>query len=963
MNTTRSLRIGVFAALALLTTIMPAMAQGVGAIGGTVMDSSGAVLPGATVTLASAQGTLGGNQETVTDERGNYQFLRLVPGAYMVRGQMQGFRTVEQRNILVNADATARADLTLPLGQLEEGIVVSGEAPLLDTTSALKQTVLSQEILQSLPNRIDVWSITRVIPSVVASKVDVGGSESFQQSGITVHGTSNENGYYIDGMNVSSTQSSGGIATFYLDPYAFEEANFRAGNSPAEATTGGLVFNMISRTGTNQLHGGLSFNGTNSQLGFDNVGPALRTQLLRNVPASVLTARPDLKPTADIRYLFDYGAWLAGPIKQDKLWWSTSFHHSQILQYLVGSYNPDGTSVPDDNMLWNFSNKLSWQMTDKSQLSHFYILQFKKNGHRASTTNFVETGATTANTKYPQLHQVKWTSSRSSKMVLDVSGSLNRVDDYQPWPKEGDTPQCSASKNKSGCTDGLIAGFDQVTNTALRISPTYRDLPNTRVFIQGSASYFTTAHDIKAGYQFDYAWNEVLYFSSSGMRAIYRAGVPDSVNTYNTPARSIPENIQQGLYIQDKWRPGRKLTINAGVRLDTNYGWMRALCQEKTPFVEGRCFDKMSGIPDWKSVNPRFSAIYDLAGDGRTALKFAANRYIIPVGSGVLDRVNPIFLANDTRPWRAQSACASVNNIGCDLNGDLLPQINELGPSSGFSFGFFDRYQDGYKWPWAREFSVELQRQLPGNMLVTAGYTRREKRGNFGFRNVLVPTSAYIPINVTEVNSGKAVTVYNRPTALRGVTDNLWTNAKELDSDYNGTDITLDKRMSNGWMMTGGISIGKNVGDIHGTQDLNNPNFLFRRGVVGNDVPFSFRLSGIYDLPFGVSASGTFQHQRGFPENTTVSVGNNTIALTQGTTTLLVEPRGSTRLPDLNQLDMSFRKMFRSGGKVFQPRLDVYNLMNSATVIARSTTLGPGYGAVNGIQRGRLIKLGVNVDF
>ena len=198
-----------------------------------------------------------------------------MPGTYVVRGQMQGFRTVEQRNIVVNADAMARADLTLPIGQLEEGIVVSGEAPLLDTTSALKQTVLSQDILQALPNRIDVWSITRVIPSVVASKVDVGGSESFQQSGITVHGTSNENGYYIDGMNVSSTQSSGSIATFYLDPYAFEEANFRAGNSPAEASTGGLVFNMISRTGTNQFHGGTMFSGTNRQLGSDNVSGAL----------------------------------------------------------------------------------------------------------------------------------------------------------------------------------------------------------------------------------------------------------------------------------------------------------------------------------------------------------------------------------------------------------------------------------------------------------------------------------------------------------------------------------------------------------------------------------------------------------------------------------------------------------------------------------------------------------------
>lgn len=965
MENLHFLRRALIVVSVLICSVVPAAAQGVGGIGGAVMDASGAVLPGVTLTLSSAQGgTLGGSRETTSDERGNYQFIRLVPGTYHVRAQMQGFRTVEQRNVGVSADATSRADLTLPIGQLAEGIVVSGEAPLLDTTSALKQTVLSQDILQALPNRIDVWSITRVIPSVVASKVDVGGSESFQQSGITVHGTSNENGYYIDGMNVSSTQSSGGIATFYLDPYAFEEANFRAGNSPAEASTGGLVFNMISRTGTNQLHGGTMFNGTNRQLGFDNVSGDLAAQLLRNVPASVRAARPDLKPTADIRYLFDYGAWLAGPLKRDKLWWSTSFHHSQILQYLVGSYNPDGTSVPDDNMLWNFSNKLSWQVTPSSQLSHFYILQYKKNGHRTSGAAFSETGATTANTKYPQLHQVKWTSTRSSRMVYDVSGSLNRVDDYQPWPKEGDSANCSAANDRAGCTNGLIAGFDQVTNTALRILPTYRDLPNTRAFIQGSLSYFTSAHDMKVGYQFDYAWNEVLYFSSSGMRAVYRSGVPDSVNTYNTPARSIPENIQQGLYIQDKWRPSRKLTVNAGVRLDTNYGWTQALCQEATPFVVARCFDKMEGIPDWKAVNPRFSAVYDFAGDGRTALKFAANRYIIPVGSGVLDRVNPVFLANDTRQWRAQAACASVNNIGCDLNGDLLPQINELGPSSGFSFGNLNRYEPGYKWPWAREYSAEIQRQLPYNMVVSAGYTRRQKLGNLGSRNVAVPTESYLPLTVTEVNSGKSVTVYNQAPALRGRQDHVWDNYAELDSTYHGTDITLDKRMTNGWMMTGGISIGKNTGDIHPVgSDLNNPNFQFRRGITGNDTPFSARLSGVYELPYGVAMSGTFQHQKGFPELTLVSVGNNTVALTQGTTNIASEPRGTSRLPNLNQLDMSFRKVLRSGGKVYQPRLDVYNLMNSATVASRVTTLGSSYGAVGNIQRGRLIKLGMHVDF
>ena len=66
-----------------------------------------------------------------------------------------------------------------------------------------------------------------------------------------------------------------------------------------------------------------------------------------------------------------------------------------------------------------------------------------------------------------------------------------------------------------------------------------------------------------------------------------------------------------------------------------------------------------------------------------------------------------------------------------------------------------------------------------------------------------------------------------------------------------------------------------------------------------------------------------------------MSVGSNTVALTQGTTSVIVEPRGTTRLPDLNQLDMSFRKVFRVGGKMYQPRMDLYNLANSSTIIAR----------------------------
>src|SRR4029077_12012964 len=105
---------------------LPAMAQGVGAIGGTVSDPSAAVLPGVTVTLSNPRGTIGGNQETVTDARGAFQFIRLVPGVYTVKADLAGFRAAIQENVVVNADATARVDLRLEIGTLEEGVLVKG---------------------------------------------------------------------------------------------------------------------------------------------------------------------------------------------------------------------------------------------------------------------------------------------------------------------------------------------------------------------------------------------------------------------------------------------------------------------------------------------------------------------------------------------------------------------------------------------------------------------------------------------------------------------------------------------------------------------------------------------------------------------------------------------------------------------------------------------------------------------
>jgi hypothetical protein len=479
----------VFGLLLWACSVLPVGAQGVGAIGGTVTDTSDAVMPGVAITLSSSQGTIGANQQTVTDERGAYQFLRLVPGTYIVKAELQGFRPAERTNIIVNADGTSRADLKLQVGTIAEGVTVTGEAPLLDTTSALKQTVLPVDMLKALPNRFDMWSAARVIPGIVMSQVDVGGSAAFLQSGPTLHGSSSENGYFIDGMDVSNIEGNASGAAFFLDPFAFQEMNLQMGAAgTAGADRGGLVFNMITRTGTNSFHGGAQYAGATSALNSDNLTPALRTRLLDSVPAVVLAANPKFQPSSHIRDIFDSGSWLSGPIVRDRLWFSFTEKYDVLNQYIIGSYNPNGGQVLEDNLKWTLSEKVAWQMSKSAQLTYFNNLQYRRVGHRPILGTFADSNSRALNSKYPDVHQVKFTTPWRSHMVLDASFSQFRYDDnWRPEP---------------GVGLGTVSHYETTTDAYTVAQPTYPDWNDRRDQAFGSVSLFSGQHDITAGYEF-----------------------------------------------------------------------------------------------------------------------------------------------------------------------------------------------------------------------------------------------------------------------------------------------------------------------------------------------------------------------------------------------------------------------------------------------------------------------------
>jgi hypothetical protein len=953
------------AVLCCLGLALPALAQGVGAIGGIVRDDSNGVLPGVTVTLTSV-GVIGGNQTTVTDAQGAYQFSRLVPGKYGVRSVLTGFRSAVVDDITVDADKTSRADMKLAIGQVEEQLTVSGVAPMLDTTSTLKQVVMSREILDTIPMAQDIWSIARVAEGVKLSKYDVGGRQMLAQSSATSHNSSTQN-YQVDGMDINSY--SGGIS-FYVNSFQYQEINYQSDNQTASAYSGGVGMNMISKTGTNRFLGSAMFQGANHAMESNNVTGALADQIAVQVPAKVLQTNPDMFLGGDTLHILDSGVAFGGPIFKDRLWFQGTYYAGSLYQHLLGSYNTDGSLLLVTNRFLEPTGKISWAINQNNQLhvteSRVGVTRPQQAGG-PTVTQYFSFEATYHNLSANVMQMARWTSILSPHMVFDAGFmTTNGQTNYVPQP--------------GVVHDGSIPHFDSVTLNNTVAFAGYRVNSGRRSQIAGTLSYSSAQHQVQVGSQFYITENEMGFFGYAPVyplnyQAVYTNGVPTSVHTYNAPSDYFRRAHETGVFIQDKWTPINKLTLNLGLRYGRSFSWINnyqqfgltvdatPLCQVQTVFVAGQCFPPAVG-PEFNLFSPHFSMVYDLRGDGRTALKFSANQYPQQQVS-LVDRINPIGNTSDTRSW---TVCAPGQTSGCDLNGDKEPQLNEFGPSSGFNAGTTNRFDPGLKMPYDIEVSSAIEQQLPADMVVSAAYYFRGYRNQIAATNLAVPASTYIPLQVTEVNSGQQVTVYNQNPALAGKFDVLFSNSPLLNSNFNGVDLGLSKRMSHGWSMLASVSLSHNEGDVYGgataaAGDLNNPNLGFRRGPGAMDVPVFAKLSGVYQLPKGFSVGMSGQYFKGWPDKTTVLVQPNTVKLTQGTQTVTVEPVGTTTLPSVNLWDFNLRKSFKSGRFTFDPRVDMYNAFNAAAATQWITQLGTTFHRPIAITGGRLIKVGFNMTF
>ena len=171
----------------LACVLLPSAALAQATIAGTARDASGAVLPGVTVEAASPV-LIEKVRTTVTDGNGQYQLVELRPGTYTVTFTLTGFNTYKRDGVELTGSLTAVVDAELRVGALEETITVTGEAPLVDTTSVTKQAVLSTEMSLALPTGRNYYTLGVLIPGVSSGSNDVGGNLGDTMGSLTSHG-------------------------------------------------------------------------------------------------------------------------------------------------------------------------------------------------------------------------------------------------------------------------------------------------------------------------------------------------------------------------------------------------------------------------------------------------------------------------------------------------------------------------------------------------------------------------------------------------------------------------------------------------------------------------------------------------------------------------------------------------------------------------------------------------------
>jgi len=869
-------------------------------IAGRITDTSGAVMPKVRVNVTNEK--TGIVRNTQTNAEGYYSVPLLQPGSYRVLVQAEGFKPSSRDSIVLTVDQVARIDFVLEVGNVSEAITVGEDAPLVNVTNAsMGRTVENTEITQlPIVNR-NVYSLLTLTPGVESSANSnvLGYPEQRTMINGGANGGAGSVNYFLDGgTNMTGLRNTGNIAP---NPDAVQEFRVITNSYSAEyGRFAGGVVNILTRSGTNELHGSLFEFLRNDKLNANTWQALSRPPLRRN----------------------QFGGSVGGPIRKDKTFFfgtysglrqaTTTFLNSAVVpteaeragnfsqstklpndplnkQPFPGGVIPasrfDATAVnilsksiplansgkvyqaqiPNPYDTNEYLVKIDHTLTDRQQLSGSYFYTSGRNlqhptGNMPWSKRQFAWRQQNANASHT------WTVSPNTVNQFWVTYTRNMGGRLSlPEMSLGDFGSGFQVQGQPSLPQMTVSGYFTLGQsiTGPVAGTNYYSVRNTLNSTRGRHTLkfggeVALGKDIQQTLLNNYGVFNFDGSKTSNGFADFLLGLPRTMNQ-DAPVTALDNTWMIGLFAQDDYRVSSRLTLNLGLRWDIQTPPTDPFDREST-FIQGVQSTVIPSAPTgmlfpgdpgvtrgivpvrWHNISPRVSLAWDPFGQGKTSVRAAAGVFYGSVSGNEW---------NATSNYVPFAVRQQFNDVGTLTD----PYRNQPGGVSPFPFYYDPKnpkflypatiwgIAPDFVWPYTYQFNFSVQHQVSQDLSVTAAYV-----GSLGRRLPFATDVNYPVYNSTATSSN----VNNRRPILPGTLSSVSSVRSIMGTSYHGLQTTVEKRLSHRIAFKGFYTFSKSLSsaqlhnDTTGGGAQNHRNLANERGRSDFDRRHNFVTSLIW---------------------------------------------------------------------------------------------------------------------